>query len=93
MQYFVTMFTNDKMKLNVKDEKAGCFAITPIELAVINNRMGVVKILCDALDFTVKEKANLVSKAVSFGHAEMIDYLLDKFEMRHILTSCKSSPK
>ena len=93
MQYFVNMFGNDKTKLNVKDEKGGCFAITPIELAVIDNQLGVVKILCDALDFNMREKTNLVSKAVSSGNAKIIDYLLDKFEMRHILTSCKSSLK
>ena len=95
MQYFVNKFDKDKMKLDVKHEGVGAryFAITPIELAVIDNQLGVVKILCDALDFNMREKTNLVSKAVSSGNAKIIDYLLDKFEMRHILTSCKSSLK
>ena len=64
MKYFVEIFDNDKKRLNVKC-CSECDAKTPIELAVKNGQMEIVKLLCDALDFTALEKANLLSKALS----------------------------
>ena len=62
MQYFVEIL--DKKRLNMKC-CFKCDAKTPIELAIKNSQIDVVKLLCDALDFTALEKANLLSKALS----------------------------
>ena len=84
MEYFVEKFDYDKKKLNVT-KKENSNAKTPLELAILNNQIDVVKILCNALDFNKKEKANLVSSAVSLGHAEIVEYLFGKFDMNYIL--------
>ena len=62
MKYFVEIL--DKKRLNMKC-CFKCDAKTPLELAVMNSQMDVVQLLCDALDFTALEKANLFSKALS----------------------------
>ena len=69
IKYFIEIFHNDKKRLNMKC-CFKCDAKTPLELAVMNSHMDVVKLLCDALDFTVIEKANLLSKALSSKELE-----------------------
>ena len=93
MQYFVNKFDKDKMKLDVKHEGVGAryFAITPIELAVIDNQLGVVKILCNALVFSKHEKACLLSEALVSKEVAIIEYLFNKFKMKHILKSFEST--
>ena len=71
MQYFVEIFDNDKKRLNMKCGFK-CDAKTPLELAVMNSHMDVVKMLCDALDFTLVEKTNLLSKTLSFKELNKI---------------------